>query len=71
MLAGFDPVTFMENGELVTGQEKYGVFMGKSPNLRVVLFDSFDNRKKFEADPRLYLSGIRQAEKEATGTRIR
>lgn len=71
LLAGYDPVKYMEEGKLVDGREQYGVFMGKSPNLRVVLFDTFENRKKFEEDPRLYLSGIRQAEMKATQTRIR
>lgn len=71
MLAGFDPVTFMERGELVGGQEKYGVFMGKSPNVRVVLFSNLENRKKFEADPRRFMSGIRQAESNAGSTKIR
>ena len=71
LLAGYDPVKYMEDGELVDGKEKFGVFMGKSPNLRVVLFSNFENRKKFEADPRMYLSGIRQAEMKATSNKIR
>ncbi|MEM7785395.1 MAG: hypothetical protein AAF623_18765, partial [Planctomycetota bacterium] len=61
IVAGYDPVIFMETGKLVDGQEKYGVFMGKTPNQRVILFRSSDSRDKFQAQPSQYLNTIREA----------
>ena len=38
LLAGFDPVIFEDTGKLIEGNEKFGTFMGKTPNQRIVLF---------------------------------
>lgn len=61
ILAGYDPVVFQESGELVTGQEKHGVFMGSPPHQRIVLFDSAANRARFQQEPLKYLDVVRQA----------
>ena len=61
LLAGFDPVIYHEKGELVDGKETHGVFMGKAPDQRVVLFHSVDSLLKFQQDPRKYLNSVRQA----------
>ncbi len=61
ILAGFDPVIFHEKGELTDGLEQHGVFMGKAPNQRIVLFVSDETRAQFQEDPRLYMSTIRLA----------
>jgi thioredoxin-like negative regulator of GroEL/YHS domain-containing protein len=66
LLAGYDPVIFHNSGELVDGMETHGVFMGKSPNQRVVLFSSAKTRSEFESSPRNYIETIRQA-MQATG----
>ncbi len=71
MLAGYDPVIFSESGELVEGQEKHGVFMGKLPNQSVILFSSTENRAKFQHDPRRYLSVVQQAVKTSDNIKTR
>jgi thiol-disulfide isomerase/thioredoxin/YHS domain-containing protein len=71
ILAGYDPVIFSESGELVEGQEKHGVFMGKLPNQRVILFSSSENRAKFQQDPRRYLSVVQQAVKTSDNLKTR
>ncbi len=65
ILAGFDPVIFHERGELVDGLEQHGVFMGKAPRQRVVLFQSAETRRQFQQNPRLYMSTIRVAIKQS------
>ena len=66
LLAGYDPVVFHNLGELVDGDEAHGVFMGKLPNQRVVLFSSAKTRAEFESNPKNYIETIRQA-MQATG----
>jgi thiol-disulfide isomerase/thioredoxin len=61
LLAGYDPVVFADSGQLVAGSIENGVFMGQSPNLRIVLFRDGQTRTTFEADPRKYLRVIQQA----------
>lgn len=61
LLAGFDPVLFLETGKLVEGLEANGVFMGKAPNQRIVLFVSPDTRKQFQASPKKYIDNVRDA----------
>lgn len=61
ILAGYDPVIFHEDGELVDGNEKHGVFMGKSPNHRIVLFQSAETRAKFQASPKTFMTTIKTA----------
>lgn len=67
LLAGYDPVIFRNSGELVDGDESHGVFMGKSPNQRVVLFSSAKTRAEFESNPKNYIETIRQAMQAAGG----
>jgi len=61
ILAGYDPVIFEETGRLVDGMEEYGVFMGKTPEQRIVLFASPETRARFQLEPRRYLQSVRQA----------
>ena len=61
LLAGYDPVIYHEEGRLVDGLESNGVFMGKKPNLRVILFQSAETQQKFKQEPRKYLQTIREA----------
>lgn len=61
ILAGYDPVVFHERGELVDGNEKHGVFMGKSPNHRIVLFESAETRAKFQSAPKKFMATIKMA----------
>lgn len=65
LLAGFDPVTYEKTKKLVDGEEKHGVFMGKVPNLRVVLFENAENRELFQSQPGQYLNLIRRAMTDA------
>jgi protein disulfide-isomerase len=67
LLAGFDPVVFDRSGKLVPGLEEHGVFMGKAPNLRVVLFSDKNNRREFELNPRKYILAIRKAMENSGG----
>jgi YHS domain-containing protein/thiol-disulfide isomerase/thioredoxin len=68
LLAGYDPVVFHLQGELVEGNETHGVFMGRSPNLRIVLFSSAETRSKFQSNPKAYLQTIRQAMRSTGGS---
>lgn len=61
LLAGFDPVIYHETGKLVKGDEAFGVFMGKLPNQRVVLFTSADTQSQFKASPKQFIETVRQA----------
>ena len=61
LLAGYDPVTYERTKKLVDGDEKHGVFMGKSPNMRVVLFENAENREIFQTTPGRFINLIRQA----------
>jgi len=68
LLAGFDPVVFQRDGQLVDGLEQHGVFMGKTPHQRVVLFRDAQTRAEFEANPRDYIETIRAAMNSIGGT---
>lgn len=70
VLAGFDPVSFSENGEFHDGEESLGVFMSKGGVQKIVLFKSMDNRNKFQQDPKRYLEAVRVATEtlDASGT---
>ena len=61
LLAGYDPVIYHETGKLIQGDEKFGVFMGKLPNQRVVLFTSSDTQAQFKASPKQFIETVRQA----------
>ena len=69
ILAGYDPVIFEETGRLVDGLEEFGVFMGKTPKQRIVLFASPDTRARFQLEPRKYLQTVRQAMDKSSSTR--
>lgn len=64
ILAGYDPVIFQESGRLVDGLEKHGVFMGKPPHQRIVLFANAQTRAQFQVQPKMYLEAVRQAMEE-------
>ncbi len=68
ILAGYDPVIFEETGRLVDGLEDYGVFMGKVPRQRIVLFASPETRARFQLEPRKYLQSVRQAMEKSGGS---
>ena len=68
ILAGYDPVIFEETGRLVDGEEEYGVFMGKTPKQRIVLFASPETRARFQLEPRRYLQTVRQAMDKSSTT---
>jgi len=61
ILAGYDPVVFHQEGRLVNGLAQHGVFMGKSPNQRVLLFRDAQTRALFQAEPTAYMNTVRQA----------
>ena len=61
ILAGFDPVVFHKEGRLVDGLAEHGVFMGKAPNQRVLLFRDAQTRAMFQAQPAAYMNTVRQA----------
>jgi thiol-disulfide isomerase/thioredoxin/YHS domain-containing protein len=67
LLAGFDPVIYERTGKLVDGDVEHGVFMGKAPNHRVVLFASPETRTEFQAQPQNYIEKIRQAMQASGG----
>jgi thiol-disulfide isomerase/thioredoxin len=57
ILAGFDPVVFTENGELVAGSREHGRFIDD----RIVLFTSEESFLKFKEEPMKYIKAVRQA----------
>ncbi len=67
VLAGYDPVVFSETGRLIDGLEEFGVFMGKVPNQRIVLFASPETRARFQMEPHQFLETVRQAMKSSGG----
>jgi thiol-disulfide isomerase/thioredoxin len=68
ILAGYDPVVYREQGKLVEGLAENGVFMGRTPNQKVILFKNAATRSKFQMSPQDYLETIRQATNDAGGT---
>jgi YHS domain-containing protein/thiol-disulfide isomerase/thioredoxin len=68
VLAGFDPVDFSEKGVFNEGEESLGVFMSKGGVQKIVLFQSVENRKKFQEDPKRYLEAVRVATEKIDGT---
>jgi YHS domain-containing protein/thioredoxin-related protein len=56
-LSGFDPVLFMEQGELIEGKREFGIKDGS----QVYMFANLETRKKFEADPSRYMQSVQQA----------
>jgi len=71
ILAGYDPVIYQEEGKLVEGLIENGVFMGKTPDQKVVLFTDNATREKFQGSPQRYLEAIRIATMNARKNRIR
>ena len=61
VLAGYDPVVYHEQGKLVEGLVENGVFMGRMPEQKIVLFLDGTTRSKFQSSPKEYLETIRQA----------
>ena len=61
ILAGYDPVIYRDKGKLVDGLVENGVFMGRTPNQKVILFKDSETRGKFQMEPKKYLESIRQA----------
>ena len=64
ILAGFDPVVFHESGKLTPGLLNHGVFMGKAPNQRIILFSDSLTRARFQESPKQFLETVRQAMKQ-------
>lgn len=71
VLAGFDPVAFADQGELNDGKESLGVFMSKAGQQKIVLFESVENRDKFQKSPKRYLEAVRVATERIDTTTIR
>lgn len=67
ILAGYDPVVFHQEGRLVNGLAQHGVFMGKAPNQRVLLFRDAQTRALFQAEPTAYMNTVRQAMNATSG----
>ena len=61
ILAGYDPVVFHQKGQLVEGLAEHGVFMGKAPDQRILLFKDAQTRAMFQAQPTAYMNTVRQA----------
>jgi len=70
VLAGYDPVVFHEQGKLVEGLVENGIFMGRTPEQKVVLFKDAESRSKFQTSPKDYLQTIRQATQNAGKTTV-
>ena len=71
ILAGYDPVVYHEQGKLVEGLVENGVFMGKNPSQKVVLFANDETRAKFQSQPKMYLETIRIATMNARTRNLR
>ncbi len=71
LLAGYDPVIFHESGILVDGLEEHGVFMGRLPNQRVILFSTSESRRRFQQEPADYIESVRQAMLGTSSSTIR
>lgn len=71
ILAGYDPVVYHDEGKLVEGIVENGVFMGKTPEQKVILFSNDETRAKFQSQPKMYLETIRIATMNARKNRIR
>lgn len=70
VLAGFDPVVYHEQGKLIEGLVENGIFMGRTPEQKVVLFKDAESRSKFQASPKEYMQTIRQATQNAGKTTV-
>ncbi|MEM7456025.1 MAG: thioredoxin family protein [Planctomycetota bacterium] len=71
LLAGYDPVIYHDSGILVEGREEHGVFMGRLPNQRVILFNTAESRNRFESAPAQYIETVRQAMLNSSPTNLR
>lgn len=61
-LAGLDPVSFSDGGELLAGKRRFGVFCEVQPGQQtIVLFANEENRERFKQDRRTYLDRIQAA----------
>jgi|GEM_PF-1231519 len=65
LFAGFDPVSFSNEGRLVEGQRRFGIFMKADGVQQVVLFSSQENQTEFKASSKIYLDAIQRATSEA------
>jgi thiol-disulfide isomerase/thioredoxin len=61
VLAGYDPVVFHKEGQLVEGLAEHGVFMGKGDSQQILLFRNAESRALFQANPAAYMNSVRQA----------
>jgi protein disulfide-isomerase len=62
--SGYDVVVFLEQGRMVSGTRRCGVFF----NEQVYLFSEEATRERFEQDPRHYANLLRQAMRARTAT---
>lgn len=67
ILAGYDPVVFHKEGQLVDGVAEHGVFMRDGSGQRILLFKDAQTRALFEANPSSYMNTVRQAMKATNG----
>ena len=65
LLGGADPVQYHEEGTLVEGKRKLGVFYETDEGHQViVLFNSSENRERFEHDPSKFVEAVRVAREQ-------
>lgn len=60
-LAGYDPVVYQREGQLVEGLRKFGVFCDTPTGQTIVLFANQENRDTFKAERGPFLEKIRVA----------
>ncbi|MEM9413384.1 MAG: thioredoxin family protein, partial [Planctomycetota bacterium] len=65
ILAGYDPVIYHDEGELVDGIQEHGVFVVKLEIRKIVLFSSAETRAQFQSEPEKYMASVQTATKRA------
>jgi YHS domain-containing protein len=68
-LAGFDPVTYADEGSLVEGSLDHQVVLEADGVRTIYLFSSQNHRERFEQDPERYVAEVRQAMRTADAAR--
>ncbi len=61
LLAGYDPVVFFEQGELMEGNREHGVFMTQNNQQVIVLFRNANTQSRFKTSPEKFLKAVRIA----------
>lgn len=65
MISGYDPVRYIEEGRLVAGHRKHGVFFGD----KIYLFEEESTMKRFWKSPQTYAASAHQAMLQSPPTR--